>query len=284
MVSKFNLRNVAKVGDLHSFLSEATLRRVTPSLFALEPHHSRSDRYAYIPTWEIIEGLAEEGFKPVFAAQAHTRDLSKRGYTKHLVRFRRESDIVTGKSEVPEIVTLNSHGGESRFQMFNGVFRGICLNSNVYGDVHDDIRLRHSGKLVEDVTEAAFRLVKSFDKVMGQVEEWKGVRLSGDEQHAFAESAAVLRLGPPVEGQPQRLIDASEFNTVRRDEDRAPDLWTTFSRVQENVIAGGAEGELVSPNGRRRRTTTRPVNGIDMSVSLNRALWTLGERMAELKG
>jgi hypothetical protein len=283
MVSKFNLRNVAKVGDLNSFLSEDTLRRVTPSLFAAEPHFSRSDRYTYIPTCDIIEGLAKEGFRPVFAAQANTRDPSRKGYTKHLVRFRRESDIKARTGEVPEIVTLNSHGGESRFQLFNGVFRGICLNSNVYGDVHDDIRLRHSGKLVEDVVEAAFRLVQSFDKVMGEVDAWKQIRLSGDEQRAFAESAAVLRLGPPVEGQNQRVIDASEFNTVRRDEDRAPDLWTTFSRVQENVIAGGMEGELVSPNGRRRRTTTRPVNGIDMSVNLNRALWTLGERMAELK-
>jgi hypothetical protein len=33
-----------------------------------------------------------------------------------------------------------------------------------------------------------------------------------------------------------------------------------------------------------RRVTTREVRGIDQDVRLNRALWQLAERMAELKG
>jgi len=37
-------------------------------------------------------------------------------------------------------------------------------------------------------------------------------------------------------------------------------------------------------NNRPRRVTTRAVNGIDQDVKLNKALWVLAERMAELKG
>jgi hypothetical protein len=43
-------------------------------------------------------------------------------------------------------------------------------------------------------------------------------------------------------------------------------------------------GRTVDANGRRKRTTTRAVNGIDGNVKLNRALWTLTEKMAELSG
>ena len=35
--------------------------------------------------------------------------------------------------------------------------------------------------------------------------------------------------------------------------------------------------------GRVRRVTTRPINGIDQDVKLNRALYTRAARMAELK-
>jgi hypothetical protein len=64
-------------------------------------------------------------------------------------------------------------------------------------------------------------------------------------------------------------------------------LWTTFNRVQENVIRGGlsARAPATIENGRRvrgRRVTTREVTGIDQDVKLNKSLWILGERMAEL--
>jgi Domain of unknown function (DUF932) len=283
LVSKFSLKNVAKVGDLRSFLDEDTLRRVTPSVFAAEPHYSRSDKYQFISTADVMEGLADEGFRPVYAAQAVTRMPDKRDYTKHLLRFRREADLRDGVKEVAEIVALNSHGGESRFQLFAGVFRFICLNGMVAGETVEDIKLRHSGKLVEDVVAGAARIAGHFETVMGQVDAWKQIRLGRDEQRALAESAAVMRLGEPVEGKPVRVIDASEFDTVRRSEDLGNDLWTVHNRIQENVIAGGMEGFTRSANGRRRRTTTRPVNGIDQNITLNRALWTLSERMAEIK-
>ena len=62
-------------------------------------------------------------------------------------------------------------------------------------------------------------------------------------------------------------------------DDRAPDLWTTFNRVQENIIKGGVRGR----NATGKRVTTRAVNGIDQDIKLNRALWVLAEEMRKLK-
>ena len=70
-------------------LTEDQLRRVAPSIFAVEAHESRSAKFAPIPTIDILRGLMAEGFSPVGAKQSRTRDASKREFTKHLIRLRR---------------------------------------------------------------------------------------------------------------------------------------------------------------------------------------------------
>jgi hypothetical protein len=75
-------------------------------------------------------------------------------------------------------------------------------------------------------------------------------------------------------------VTESQILAPRRFEDRRDDMWTTFNRVQENMMKGGLRGR----NRSSRTTTTRPVNGIDQSVKLNRALWVLAEEMRRLKG
>jgi len=71
----------------------------------------------------------------------------------------------------------------------------------------------------------------------------------------------------------------------RRSEDNGNDLWRTFNRIQENALRGGMKARNATDEmGRRgRRVSTREVKGIDQDVKLNRALWQLAERMAELK-
>ena len=54
--------------------------------------------------------------------------------------------------------------------------------------------------------------------------------------------------------------------------------------VQENAIRGGLEARFRDEHGRLRRSRSRAVKGIDQDVKLNKALWTLSEKMAELKG
>jgi hypothetical protein len=62
------------------------------------------------------------------------------------------------------------------------------------------------------------------------------------------------------------------------------DLWRTFSRAQENAIRGRLTAWGRDARNRPRRVTSREVTGTNGDVRLNRALWTLTERMAELKG
>ena len=59
-------------------LSDDQIRSVAPSIFAEEKHQSRSDRYTYIPTGEVLGALRKEGFQPFMVCQTRVRDSGKR--------------------------------------------------------------------------------------------------------------------------------------------------------------------------------------------------------------
>ena len=78
---------------------------------------------------------------------------------------------------------------------------------------------------------------------------------------------------------PPAPITESQLLAPRRCDDNRPDLWSVFNRTQENLVQGGLLGRAA--NGRRQRT--RPVQGIDQNVRLNRALWLLADGIQRLK-
>lgn len=90
-------------------LTHEELMHYVPSIFGEDRHTSRSERYAYIPTITVLESLQREGFQPFFACQTRVRDPGRRGYTKHMLRLRRDGEI--NGQHVPEIILLNSHDG-----------------------------------------------------------------------------------------------------------------------------------------------------------------------------
>src|SRR5215467_1158507 len=69
-------------------LSNDELRAIAPSIFATEPYHKMSAKYAFIPTSAAIDKMRSEGFEPVAVTQSRTRIEGKRPFTKHQIRFR----------------------------------------------------------------------------------------------------------------------------------------------------------------------------------------------------
>ena len=75
-------------------LSEDQMRRAAPSIFAEGKHASRSERYTYIPTIDVLRGLRREGFEPFMVAQGQSRIEGKTEYTKHMIRMRHAGQAV----------------------------------------------------------------------------------------------------------------------------------------------------------------------------------------------
>ena len=105
-------------------LSEDQMHRVAPSIFAAGKHASRSERYTYIPTIDVLRGLKREGFEPFMVAQGKSRIEGKAAFTKHMIRMRHAGQT-NARHEANEIILINSHDGASSYQMLAGVFR-LC--------------------------------------------------------------------------------------------------------------------------------------------------------------
>ena len=255
-------------------LSDDQIRRVAPSIFADAPHESRSERYAYIPTVEVLTELRKEGFQPFMVCQTRVRRDDRRDFTKHLLRLRHASQI--NGAEANEIILLNSHDGTSSYQMLAGQFRFVCANGLVCGDTVADVRVPHKGDVAGQVIEGAFEVLRGFDRVHDSRDAMRAVTLDDGESEVFARAALALKYDDPDKPAP---ITESQILMPRRFEDRRPDLWSVFNRTQENLTKGGLSGR--SANGRRQQT--RPVQGIDSDIRLNRALWLLADGMRQLK-
>ncbi|WP_420286644.1 DUF932 domain-containing protein [Enterobacter sp. BNK-9] len=251
-------------------LTHEELMSHVPSVFGSDKHESRSDRYTYIPTINILESLQREGFEPFFACQKKVRDQSKREHTKHMLRLRRAGQL-TGH-QVPEIILLNSHDGSSSYQMLPGLFRGVCTNGLVCGQSFGEVRVPHKGNVVEKVIEGAYEVLGVFDRVEEKRGAMESLLLPPPAQHALAEAALTYRFGE--EHQP---VTATQILTPRRYEDRQDDLWSVFNRCQENLLKGGLPGRTA----KGKRSHTRAVNGIDGDIKLNRALWVMAEQMQQ---
>ena len=264
LASRFSYRSPVLRSD-HP-LSDDQIRTVAPSIFAETPHESRSQRYSYIPTAAVLTELRNEGFQPFMVCQTRVRHEDRRDYTKHMLRLRHESQI--NGTEANEIILLNSHDGTSSYQMLAGMFRFVCQNGLVCGDTFADVRVPHKGNVTDHVIEGAYEVLQGFEQVQHSRDAMGAITLDDGEAEVFARSALTLKYDDPGKTLP---ITESQVLRPRRFDDNRLDLWSTFNRVQENLVKGGLTGRTA--NGRQQRT--RPVQGIDQNVRLNRALWLL---------
>ena len=254
-------------------LSDEQIRTVAPSIFADAPHESRSQRYAYIPTATVLTELRKEGFEPFMVTQTRVRDEGKREHTKHMVRLRHAGQI--NAAEANEIILLNSHDGTSSYQLLAGMFRFVCKNGLVCGDTVADVRVPHKGDVAGQVIEGAYEVLHGFDRALESREAMQSIALDTGESEVFARAALSLKYDDPDKPAP---ITETQILMPRRVDDHRPDLWSVFNRTQENLIKGGLTGRAA--NGRRQ--STRPVQGIDPNLRLNRALWLLADGMRQL--
>ncbi|KQK61093.1 hypothetical protein AOX61_10445 [Pseudomonas aeruginosa] len=256
-------------------LSDEQIRAVAPSIFAEAPHESRSERYSYIPTATVLQELRGEGFEPFMVCQTRVRRDDRRDFTKHMIRLRHASQI-DARGEANEIILLNSHDGTSSYQMLAGMFRFVCQNGLVCGDTVADVRVPHKGDVAGQVIEGAYEVLHGFEQAQQSREAMRAVTLDGGEAEVFARAALALKYDDPDKPAP---ITERQVLAPRRLDDNRADLWSVFNRTQENLIRGGLLGR--GGNGRRQRT--RPVQGIDQDLRLNRALWLLADGLRQLK-
>ncbi|MGN2642313.1 DUF932 domain-containing protein [Nocardia takedensis] len=255
-------------------LTDEQIRRVVPAVFATRAHEDVSDRYAYLPTSELVNALRGEGFEVHMAAQSLARDTGRLPYTRHIVRMRAASRAQSGRGEFNEIALDTSHDRSRALTLRADRYRQVCGNGLVVGGEFDEFRLEHQGGIViKDVITATQAIVGNFGRIDASRDAMNAIELTPTQREDFARSACALRWRPGVNPAP---ISAQTLLTLRNYEETPNTLWATFNIVQRNLVGGGNEG--TTPTG--RRTTTGAIRGIDGNTRLNRALWELAAATA----
>jgi hypothetical protein len=276
-----------------SALSDDAIRTLAPSVFAVEPPASASDRYAFLPTYQVVTALRAEGFLPFSARQSRTLSADMVPYARHEIRFRHVDTLkrlhglhVPGvhnflqAEEFDEIALVNSHDMSSCFELYHAVYRVLCGNGLVAALPHSGCsqgfyKVRHSGDIVGNVIEGAARILSETELVQTSRDAMRSIALDESDRLEFATAAVEMLYGDgtaPI--TPRQLL------APRRAEDQTADLWTTFNVVQENVMRGGLRS--VSANGRASRT--RGINSITRDYAVNRMLWNLAEAARGVTG
>ena len=256
-------------------LTEAMMMQMAPSIFAVEAHESRSDRYTYIPTIEVLRGLMNEGFQPFKVNQGRTRVPGKSEYTRHMIHLR-HADLPTTEDGTQEIIITNSHDGTSAYIMESGYYRQICSNGLMCFNPSATVKAYHRGaeETIHNVIEGAFTIIDRSKEIGYQIQDMTTIDVNPVQAEIMARAMLAVRFpdGSPISErqalQPQRYYDTGTS------------LWTTWNRVQENITKGGMMGRDV--NNRQRRV--RAVTGMDSDAKLQRGLWQVLEAMrSELK-
>lgn len=259
-------------------LTADQLRRVAPSIFAERPHHAVSERYGFVSTIDALRGLSREGWEPVYAGESKPTRSDKAGFTRHVVRLRHPDLPAVLDESFPELVLTNSHDRSTGYQLSAGLFRLVCSNGLVVSDgIFASLQVYHTRRAVESIIEGSFEVIKSVPKIAGAVTRMAAIQLTDGEQEAFANAAAIAKWGEREGGG--QLVTGSQLNRARRDADRAPDLWHTLNRVQENLMQGGLSGRAATG----RRVRTRGVKAVAEDLRLNRALFALADSLAAHK-
>lgn len=242
-----------------------------PTLQAEHAWSGVSSKYAFLSTAKVIDALSAEGILPYSVKTSRTRMEGKQGYTKHMLRFRPESNqlpIVGGVH--PEIVLTNSHDRGSSFIIELGLFRLVCSNGMVVSSgVFDAFRVRHAGTHIEEVLNAVHSIVGQFPQVEESVRRMQSIQLTDTQREHMAQLAMGLRWD--AEKVP---FAAARLLATRRQADQGKDLWTTYNVIQENLLQGQRSNRY------QFARATRAVGSIDMDLKLNRGLWSLAEQYA----
>ena len=258
-------------------LSNESLFKVAPSIFSENPIEGVSDKYAFVPTYKLLDTFRDAGYYPIMASESKVRE-ENQGYQKHIIQFRSLENLLrpNAKDEYEDIVLTNSHNRTSSFIVDLAIFRIVCSNMLVVPSksfVHTSIV--HIGFTQEKVKNAIEEVTSYIPKIKEQVSIFKSIYLTNAEMQMLANAAIDIRFDTNT-----HYIKADELLKVNYEEDEVNTLWSAYNRIQESMIRGGVKMKNLVTN---KNFTSKAINGIDATIKFNKELFSAVEQVAQLK-
>jgi hypothetical protein len=281
----------------NTILSADDIARRAPAVFADSKAQRLTSRYQSLRTDTLLPILADYGYQPTQAAQKRSRKIAGLDqHSAHLLAFSKTSDIYTNDDIRPEIVLYNSHNGTSSVKLYAGAYRFICSNGIVAGDGFSATAY-HSRKALSGFEEMLRGVIANMPKLLDRIDTMRQQSLDYDARYALAKQAVMKRwqlLDDAAVEAMQRggnvkrgsYADNHTINDVlgmQRAEDAGIDAWTTFNRIQENVLRGNAFVRSVVGDDNEvvvRQRKARPITNISEHVRINSELWDIASELA----
>lgn len=258
-------------------LSNDELLNVAPSIFSESPIETVSNKYAFVPTYKLLDTFREGGYYPIMASESKARE-ENQGYQKHIILFRSLENLLrpNAKDEYEDIVLTNSHNRTSSFIVDLAIFRIVCSNMLVVPSksfIHHSIV--HVGFTQDKVKNAIAEVTSYMPKIKEVVANFKSIHLTKAEEQMLANAAIDIRFDTNT-----HYIKADELLKVNYEEDYVPTLWSAYNRIQEAMIRGGVKMKNLITN---KTFTSKAINGIDATIKFNKELFEAVEQVALLK-
>jgi hypothetical protein len=259
-------------------LSNDELLKFAPSIFSEKPIEGVSDKYAFVPTFKLLDTFRDAGYYPINAGESKVRDEASEGYQKHIIQFRSLENLLRPnvKDEYEDIVLTNSHNRTSSFIVDLAVFRIVCSNMLVVPSksfVHTSIV--HVGFTEQKVKDAIKEVTSYMPKIKEEVAKFKSIYLTSAEEQMLANAAIDIRFDTNT-----HYIEADELLKVNYEEDKTSTLWSAYNRIQEAMIRGGVKMKNLVTG---KNFTSKAINGIDATIKFNKELFEIVQNVALLK-
>ena len=127
------------------------IKSTAPSVFTTTPSPKMSDKYVFVPTFEILENFEREGWE-----LSSVKQTGRGIHSVHELRLRNGELPKVGDSLV-EAIIRNSHNGMATFSVSAGLHRLVCSNGlTVPTSLSESFNIRHQRFELDEV--------KSIDK------------------------------------------------------------------------------------------------------------------------
>lgn len=134
----------------------------------------------------------------------------------------------------PQITVINSTDKTRAFKLIGGVFRLICSNGLVAGEVFDQERIIHRvGKTFDHKWNSLpQRIVAMIDNIVLACQEFEELQNHTLTEEQMVTITANIRMGKKAK---QKAIEDIVFQDQRREADSQNNVWTLYNIINENL-------------------------------------------------
>jgi len=241
------------------------IKSLAPSVFSTSPSPKMSNKYSFLPTFELLENFEREGWNV-----SSVRQVGKGEFAKHELRLRNGELPQVGDS-IAEAIISNSHNGLSTLKISTGLFRLVCSNGlTVPTSVADNISIRHTKMDLGEVRRVTDQFAERLPIIERSVSKMENTFLTDEKVMDFANKASLLRWmdsSKPVNFNMERLL------VPERVADMGNSVWKTFNVLQEKFVRGGTNYR--TPRG--RSMSMKELKDFQVINRINTGLWELAE-------